>query len=63
MYYFSVLTTPRFIFQNSTNWLLMKIKAYNCVSQKPKQRTQVCTPMDLYSNGFDEARSYVACVF
>ena len=39
MYDFCVLRTPRPIFPNSCEWLLLEIKAYNCVHLKVRQRT------------------------
>lgn len=45
MYHFSVLKTRKPILQNRPEWLLLEIKAHNCVSQKPRQRTQVFTPI------------------
>ena len=32
-------------FLNSYEWLLREIKAHNCVGVTPRQRTQVCTPI------------------
>ena len=39
MYDFWVLRTPRPIFQNSCEWLLLEIKAYNYVHLKLRQST------------------------
>ena len=35
----------RRFFLNSYEWLLREIKAHNCVGVTPRQRTQVCTPI------------------
>ena len=41
-----VLRTPGPIFQNSSEWVLLKIEAYNYVRLNPRQLlTQVCTPI------------------
>ena len=45
MYHFWVLRTSEPIFQNSYEWVLLEIKAYNCVGLTPRQRTQVFTPI------------------
>ena len=37
------LRTPRLIFRNSYEWLLLEINAYNCVRLMSSERTQVCT--------------------
>ena len=33
------------ICQNNSEWLLLEMKACNCVRLKPRQRIQVCTPI------------------
>ena len=42
IYHFWVLRTS---FLESSEWLLLEIKTYNCVRLKPRQCTQVCTPI------------------
>ena len=42
IYHFGVLRTS---FLEGSEWLLLEIKTYNCVRLKPRQCTQVCTPI------------------
>ena len=37
--------SPKRIFQNSYEWLLLEIKAYSCVSLMPRQGIHVCKPI------------------
>ena len=39
--------SPGPIFQSSSKWLLLKIKAYNCVHLKLRQHTQTYMPIQM----------------